>query len=141
MYFYNYLQVKLYKDFMYDDDTVIQSLERSMEELKKNKLDHPGPASKEELPSRPFGVFVEPNFEQIVGRRAEQFTEKEKSTNEIVLMRRIEAQESLVKESQLSAGESGGLAGRDVEKVSLSSHNTVSPSSNSSTNLHEWTHL
>uniref|UniRef100_A0A1Y1KQ89 USP6 N-terminal-like protein n=1 Tax=Photinus pyralis TaxID=7054 RepID=A0A1Y1KQ89_PHOPY len=110
----HFIQVKLYKDFMYDDDTVIQSLEKTIDELKRSKLDHPGPPLKDEIPSRPFGVLMQPSFEQIVGRRAEKFTEKEQTTNEIVTMRREEARDALEKESresQLSVGDSCGLAG------------------------------
>lgn len=68
----------MYKDFLFDDDTVIHELEHSLEALKKHKLDHPGPPHNDELPQRPFGVFSEPTFEEIVGIRKEKFTEKEK---------------------------------------------------------------
>ncbi|GJQ88029.1 putative Rab GTPase activator [Trypoxylus dichotomus] len=108
-----FIQVKLYKDFMYDEDTVIQTLERSMDELKKTKLDLPPPAAKDELPSRQFGEFIEPTFEQIVGHRMESFTEKEKETNEIVMLRREAARESAEidnRESQVSASDSVGNA-------------------------------
>nr|XP_022915710.1 USP6 N-terminal-like protein isoform X1 [Onthophagus taurus] len=109
-----FIQVKLYKDFLYDEDAVIQMLERSMDELKKSKLDLPPPASKEELPNRPFGIFIEPTFEQIVGHRLEKFSEKEKETNELVLLRREQARQSMEesRESQASTGgESVGNAG------------------------------
>ncbi|KYB24592.1 USP6 N-terminal-like protein [Tribolium castaneum] len=117
----HYIQVKLYKDFMFEDDVVVHQLEKSMEELKKAKLDHPGPAHKDELPSRPFGIFKEPTFEQIVGIRAEQFTEKEKETNEIVTLVSEAAREAAEKEkeSQLSVGESIGLAGTDTDNNSI----------------------
>lgn len=42
--------MKLYKDFLHDDDYVMVALERSMEELRKAKLDLPGPPQKDELP-------------------------------------------------------------------------------------------
>lgn len=106
---------------MYEDDVVIHQLEKSMEDLKKAKLDHPGPAHKDELPSRPFGVFKEPTFEQIVGIRTEQFTEKEKETNQIVTHVSDAAREAAdrEKESQLSVGESIGLAGTDTDNNSI----------------------
>lgn len=107
---------------MYDDDTVIQTLEKTMDELKRSKLDHPGPPQKDEIPSRPFGILIQPTFEQIVGRRAEKFTEKEKTTNEIITLRRDEAREALERdnrESQLSVGDSVGLAGTDADTVSI----------------------
>lgn len=74
----NFIQVKLYKDFLYDDDTVIRELEHTLETLKRTKLDHPGPPSSEELPQRPFGEFLEPSFEEIVGIRKDQFSDSEK---------------------------------------------------------------
>lgn len=56
-------QTKLHSDFGYDDDYVIKTLEQSMEELRKAKMDLPPPAQPNEFPQRPFGVFQEPNFE------------------------------------------------------------------------------
>lgn len=98
---------------MYDDDFVITALERSMEELKKAKLDHPGPPKKEELPSREFGVFIEPSFEQIVGIRAETFSDKEKEMNQVVALTSQAAREN--RESQLSVADSVGLTGTDID--------------------------
>lgn len=60
--FCNYLQIKLEKDFCFDDDAVISMMERSMEELKRSKLDYPGPPLLHELPRFPFGTFKEPSF-------------------------------------------------------------------------------
>jgi hypothetical protein len=117
----HYIQVKLFKDFSYDDDVVVHNLEKSMEELKKAKLDHPGPPHKDELPTRPFGIFKEPTFEQTVGIRTEQFTEKEKATNQIVTLVSEAARDSAEKEkeSQLSVGDSIGLAGTDTDNTSF----------------------
>ncbi|KAG5896769.1 hypothetical protein JTB14_008345 [Gonioctena quinquepunctata] len=109
----NFVQVKLYKDFLYDEDSVIRHLETSMDELKRHKLDLPGPPSKEELPIGPFGVFSEPTFEQMVGIRKETFTEKEKQTNEIVALNSDAGKEAAERdrECQLSVGDSVGLTG------------------------------
>lgn len=60
--FCNYLQMKLEKDFGYDDDVVISTVERNMEELKRAKLDYPGPPLPHELPRQPIGSFKEPTF-------------------------------------------------------------------------------
>lgn len=38
-------------------------LEQSMDELRKTKMDLPPPPQANEFPKKPFGVFVEPNFE------------------------------------------------------------------------------
>lgn len=60
--FCSYLQIKLEKDFRFDDDAVLNAVERNMEELKRAKLDYPGAPSPQELPRRPFGTFKEPSF-------------------------------------------------------------------------------
>ena len=54
-YFLSYFYGRLEKDFGYDDDYVIESLEKAMEELRKAKLDHPGAPPDSELPQQPFG--------------------------------------------------------------------------------------
>lgn len=118
----NFIQVKLYKDFLYDDDTVIRELEHTLETLKRTKLDHPGPPSSEELPQRPFGEFLEPSFEEIVGIRKDQFSDSEKRAQEIVTltsdMAREGADKDDEKESHLSAGDSVGYTGTDLDNCS-----------------------
>ncbi|XP_060833181.1 USP6 N-terminal-like protein [Bombus pascuorum] len=86
--FCNYLQIKLEKDFCFDDDTVITTMERSMEELKRAKLDYPGPPLPHELPRFPFGTFKEPTFASKVGRRTEEFSEAQHVMRESITQRR-----------------------------------------------------
>ena len=86
--FCNYLQIKLEKDFCFDDDTVISTVERSMEELKRAKLDYPGPPLPHELPRIPFGTFKEPSFASKVGRRTEEFSEAQHVMRESITQRR-----------------------------------------------------
>lgn len=40
-----------------------------MEDLRKGKLELPPPGGEGEFPRRPFGVFVEPNFEAKVFKK------------------------------------------------------------------------
>lgn len=75
------------KDFGYSDDIAINCLEISMKELKKAKLDYPGPPPPHELPKRPLGLFVEPDLQAKIGRRAEQFSETEKQVRASVVSR------------------------------------------------------
>ncbi|ROT73903.1 putative USP6 N-terminal-like protein isoform X2 [Penaeus vannamei] len=82
----DYLQKK--KNFGYEDDYVIESLEKAMEELKKAKLDHPGAPPDNELPQQPFGMFIEPSVEKESGIRR-GFTEEERLITE-KLMKRTE---------------------------------------------------
>ena len=50
-----YLQIVIAKDFGYDDDVVIEKLRENMYELRSTRLDHPGRAPENEVPSLPFG--------------------------------------------------------------------------------------
>ncbi|KAJ8667570.1 hypothetical protein QAD02_009233 [Eretmocerus hayati] len=86
--FCNYLQIKLEKDFGYDDDSVIRAVQNSMDELKKAKLDYPGPPLPHELPRQPFGTFKEPTFTSKVGRRADEFSEAQQLMRESLVQRR-----------------------------------------------------
>nr|XP_029735088.1 uncharacterized protein LOC115254250 isoform X2 [Aedes albopictus] len=89
-----YIQTKLHTDFGYDDDFVIQTLEKCMDELRKANLDLPPPASEIELPKKQFGVFVEPTVEAKIGRRKKEFSDTEKEVTETVKTKReITAQE------------------------------------------------
>lgn len=72
--FCDYLQVKLEKNFYYDDDFVIDTMWRNMEELKRAKLDYPGPPTQNELPRYPFGTFKEPSFTSMVSRLIAPFS-------------------------------------------------------------------
>ncbi|XP_046976888.1 USP6 N-terminal-like protein isoform X1 [Vanessa cardui] len=99
----NFIQVKLHKDFGFEDDIVIYHLERSMEELKRAKLDYPGPPPPSELPQRQLGMFVEPDKKSKIGQRAENFSETEKHARATVILRRekaaLELQELRVSQS------------------------------------------
>lgn len=110
----NYIQVKLHKDFGFEDDIVIYHLERSMEELKRAKLDYPGPPPPNELPKRQLGLFVEPDKKSKIGQRAENFSETEKQARATVILRRekaaIELQELRVSQSD-TVSEHSGVAG------------------------------
>ena len=67
----NFFQGSLEKDFGYSDDHVIESLRSCAEELRRAHLDlPPPPANDSELPSKPFGVFVAPTIDQLIGRQS-----------------------------------------------------------------------
>lgn len=109
------------KDFGFDDDTTLGTLQRSSEELRKAKMDYAGPPLPNELPQKPFGVFVEPSIDVKIGRRKMEFTEEEKATNEMVMMRRDTAIENALldsdetvnsRHSRLSVGDGLGLGGK-----------------------------
>ncbi|XP_066586771.1 USP6 N-terminal-like protein [Prorops nasuta] len=97
--FCNYLQIKLEKDFRFDDDTVINAMVRHMEELKRAKLDYPGPPLEHELPRYPFGTFKEPSFSSKVGRRSAEFSEAQHVMRESVTQRRDMADMAVVEEN------------------------------------------
>jgi len=67
----NFFQGALEKDFGYSDDFVIESLRNCTDELRRARLDlPPPPADDSEIPHKPFGVFVTPTIEQIIGRQS-----------------------------------------------------------------------
>ncbi|CAG9558293.1 unnamed protein product [Danaus chrysippus] len=120
----NYIQVKLHKDFGYEDDIVIHHLERSMDELKRAKIDYPGPPPPSELPQRQLGTFVEPDKKAKIGQRAENFSETEKQARATVILRRekaaLELQELRVSQSDTVSDHSGVASGvRCEDSVSV----------------------
>jgi hypothetical protein len=60
------LQVRLEKDYGFEDDEAMTNLEKCMDELRKSKLDTPGTAPNHELPQKPFGMFTAPSLIQQV---------------------------------------------------------------------------
>jgi hypothetical protein len=79
--------VKLQIDFGYDDDLVIKTLEQCSEDLRKAKMELPPPAGENELPKRPFGVFIEPTKEEKIGLRRQTFTPVEKEVTDSVIVK------------------------------------------------------
>lgn len=69
---FGFFQSVLGKDFGYEDDIVIESLHIALEELRRAKMDTPGSPPSDELPQKPFGLFVPPSVEQMIGRRTLQ---------------------------------------------------------------------
>ncbi|KAK2882933.1 USP6 N-terminal-like protein isoform X2 [Channa argus] len=51
----DFLQVNLSKNFLYEDDAVIEHLQTSMSELRRVKLDLPAPGKEEEFPKKLLG--------------------------------------------------------------------------------------
>jgi hypothetical protein len=80
--------VRLERGFGFDDDTAMTHLEKALDELKRAKLDYPGPPPPHELPRHPFGLFTEPTFERKIGRRTSEFSAAERATRESVVLRR-----------------------------------------------------
>uniref|UniRef100_A0A8D9EN47 USP6 N-terminal-like protein n=1 Tax=Cacopsylla melanoneura TaxID=428564 RepID=A0A8D9EN47_9HEMI len=90
----HFIQVKLEKQFEYSEDATIDSLQKCLEELRRNKLDYAGKPPAAELPKTKLGIFKpdahSASLEQKVGRRTE-FSSVEKSTQETVITRRDNA--------------------------------------------------
>lgn len=117
------------KDFGFDDDTTMETLQRSSEELRKAKLDYAGPPLPHELPKKPFGVFVEPTIDLKIGRRKLEFSHEEKVTKDTVIMRRDTAIENALinsddtmnnRHSRLSIADSIGLGGKLTDQSDFS---------------------
>ncbi|XP_053690506.1 uncharacterized protein LOC128739134 [Sabethes cyaneus] len=112
-----YVQTKLHNDFGYDDDFVIQSLEKCMDELRKAGMDLPPPASEIELPKKPFGVFVEPTVEAKIGRRKKEFTKTEKEVTETVKTKREITTQEIANLNQSTA--TGGGSNNQLNAVHI----------------------
>ncbi|XP_041352559.1 USP6 N-terminal-like protein [Gigantopelta aegis] len=67
-----FFQSTLEKDFVYDDDSVIEQLQICMEELRKGRMDLPPKPRINESPTLPFGLDIEPSLDQLVGRRTSE---------------------------------------------------------------------
>ncbi|GFR69450.1 USP6 N-terminal-like protein [Elysia marginata] len=67
-----FFQTNLEKDFVYEDDTVIEQLQICMEELRKARMALPPKAKKNEAPALPFGLDIAPSVEQLIGKKSEQ---------------------------------------------------------------------
>ncbi|XP_061817293.1 USP6 N-terminal-like protein isoform X1 [Nerophis lumbriciformis] len=55
----DFLQVSLSKNFIFEDDFVIEQLQASMVELRRVKLELPAPGKEEEFPKKPLGQLPE----------------------------------------------------------------------------------
>ncbi|XP_025097014.1 USP6 N-terminal-like protein [Pomacea canaliculata] len=64
-----FFQISLEKDFLYEDDVVIEQLQLCQEELRKAKMDLPPRPRLNESPTLPFGLDIQPSIEQLIGRR------------------------------------------------------------------------
>ena len=67
-----FFQSELEADFNYDDDTVIDQLQVSLEELRKAKMDLPPKPKDNELPTLPFGLEIQPSIRQIIAQRKDE---------------------------------------------------------------------
>lgn len=85
-----FFQGDLVRNFGYTDDQTIESLFACQAELRRAGLDLPRPAADaSELPTQPFGLFVPPSVEQVIGRRTiETETELIRGRERRVAMRR-----------------------------------------------------
>lgn len=82
-----FLQSRLHKNFLYDDDYVIKALQHSMTELRRYNMDLPPPPNENELPKYEFGTFIEPDVDRIIGHRKSNFTSDERRTTKNIIER------------------------------------------------------
>lgn len=67
-----FFQTDLEADFNYDDDTVIDQLQISLEDLRKAKMDVPPKATNNELATLPFGLEIQPSVREIIAKRSDE---------------------------------------------------------------------
>ena len=81
------LQIRLAQDFGYTDNLAVENVEKCMDELRRLKLDLAPPIPANELPQKPFGVFVKPSVDVSIGRRRAEFSDEEKTARATVVAR------------------------------------------------------
>ncbi|XP_017106914.1 USP6 N-terminal-like protein isoform X2 [Drosophila bipectinata] len=141
-----YLQVKLHKNFGYNDDDAIQALERVMKKLKDLKLDVPPPAKSNEFPTRTLGDFVEADMEKKIGRRRNDYTDTEKQVITDVISRQeqnaIEVQSTVSYETSecatvtLTVPEDSHSIRSSLAGTSVASHGSSETMSLEDNNIH-----
>lgn len=67
-----FFQSELEADFHYDDDTVIDQLQVTMEELRKAKMDVPPKPTQNELPALPFGLEIQPSIRELIAKNKDE---------------------------------------------------------------------
>jgi hypothetical protein len=83
-------QYKLFKNFGYTDNYVIDKLEASLVELRAKRMHLPPPGDENELPKSELGCFIEPTIEKKLGLRTACFTDSERNVTEFVISRNEE---------------------------------------------------
>ncbi|XP_047736203.1 uncharacterized protein LOC108677625 [Hyalella azteca] len=80
----DFIQKELVLDFGYPDDEMMLAVRKSLEELRKAKLDNIGPPALNELPTLPFGSFVTPSVTAEMGVRAEPGEQERQLTQQLI---------------------------------------------------------
>jgi hypothetical protein len=88
--FANSPQYKLFKNFGFTDNYVIDKLEASLVELRAKRMHLPPPGDETELPKCELGCFIEPTIEKKLGLRTSCFTDSERNVTEFVISRNEE---------------------------------------------------
>ncbi|KAL8592783.1 USP6 N-terminal-like protein [Nucella lapillus] len=134
-----FLQRSLEKDFLYEDDVVIEQLQVCQEELRKSKMDLPPPAQTVEHPTLPFGLEIQPSLDQLIGRRTSISVDEhlrrslhgsKKNPNRISVYSDRSSYYGTASNSHLSVGDPSGVSiassrtslGDTVEMNSLASY-------------------
>lgn len=82
-----FLQVKLYHEFGYEDDYVIDAVGQTLLDLRRRRADLPPQPGDNERPKRPLGQFEEPtDMDAMIGHRKAAFTNAEMRVHEEVVM-------------------------------------------------------
>jgi hypothetical protein len=68
----SFLQNQLERDFHYEDDLVVEELQKCQEELRKSNMDIPPKSKNNERPTLPFGLDIQPSVEQLIGKRGNE---------------------------------------------------------------------
>lgn len=97
-----FLQVKLYHEFGYEDDYVMDAVGQTLLDLRRRRVDLPPQPGDNERPKKKLGEFQEEqtviDVDAVIGHRKAVFTDAELKVHDAVIVRQ--------KEAQAAAGES-----------------------------------
>lgn len=91
-----FLQVKLYHEFGYEDDYVMDAVGQTLLDLRRRRVDLPPQPGDNERPKKPLGQFEEAarDVDAVIGHRKAEFTDAELRVHDEVISRQKEVCES-----------------------------------------------
>lgn len=102
-----HLQIQMENDFGFEDDVVVEKLRENMHDLRSQRMDHPGRAPSEELPTKPFGLLTIAQEDELLHKDQKPkewtvakeaglrtgFTEREREFSQHAILRQMEREQ------------------------------------------------
>ena len=123
-----FLQIELEQDFGMEDDACIEHLQVCIEELRKAKMDLPPKGTVSEFPQKPFGLWMPPSLEMILGRRSYEPSQKELANGIKKTREARRQQRSVSDEPRDRTGNAGSSRGNSPDMDQISYDTITNPS-------------